>query len=121
MVTVGRRYVRKREMRLVELLVGDDTRAGFEITVWLAGDPQMAEEPAHRSLLSQRMPILRPRDIVLLRNVALGAYQGESTVKVCEEMSPRWTYYIADRSIVQMWKDSILRKHCLGRPGTTRS
>lgn len=69
MVTVGRRDGRERQMRLVEMLVGDDTRAGFEVTMWL-------DESAHQSLFSQRLQSLRRRDIVLLRNVALAAFQG---------------------------------------------
>ncbi len=74
-VTVGRRWGREREMQLLEILVGDDTGAGFEITVWLS-DIHGNERLADRSSLEIQMRRLRPRDIVLLRNIALCTYQG---------------------------------------------
>ncbi|KAK0743162.1 hypothetical protein B0T18DRAFT_414605 [Schizothecium vesticola] len=49
---------------LVEVLVGDDTRAGFAVTFWLGGSG------------SSPLAALRPGDVVLLRNVALNAFQG---------------------------------------------
>jgi hypothetical protein len=70
--TVGR----ERKMQLSEMMVGDHTRAGFEITMWLSNNVRTKEELSHRSNLESKMQILRPRDIVLLRNVALGTYQG---------------------------------------------
>ncbi|SPQ27000.1 7d610a9c-ddd4-42af-bbd3-1efd9de65997 [Thermothielavioides terrestris] len=49
---------------LVELLVGDETKAGFAVTYWLASD-DVGESP---------LAGLRPRDIILLRNVALNVF-----------------------------------------------
>ncbi|KXX81545.1 hypothetical protein MMYC01_202740 [Madurella mycetomatis] len=49
---------------LVELLVGDETRAGFAITYWLPSD-SVAESP---------IAGLRARDIVLMQNVALNVF-----------------------------------------------
>lgn len=72
LVTVGRRWGQGREMQLLELLVGDDTKAGFEITIWLSNGSRTDEGNA----LKFQMQRLRPRDVILLRNVALRAYQG---------------------------------------------
>jgi hypothetical protein len=49
---------------LVELLVGDETKAGFAITYWLPSD-DVAESP---------LAGLRPRDIVMVQNVALNVF-----------------------------------------------
>ncbi|KAK4111346.1 hypothetical protein N656DRAFT_711905 [Canariomyces notabilis] len=49
---------------LVELLVGDETKAGFSITYWLPSDDH-AESP---------LSDLRPRDVILVQNVALNVF-----------------------------------------------
>lgn len=49
---------------LVEVLVGDETKAGFAITYWLPSD----------SLAESALAGLRPQDIVLLQNVALNVF-----------------------------------------------
>ena len=54
---------------LVELLVGDETKSGFTITFWLPGP----DEPGAGSRVDA-IRQLRRQDIVLLRNVALGAF-----------------------------------------------
>ncbi|RYP64093.1 hypothetical protein DL771_008952 [Monosporascus sp. 5C6A] len=60
---------------LVELLVGDETKSGFTITFWLASD---SESNAHDSGSAQStLRCLRRQDIVLLRNVALGAFMNK--------------------------------------------
>ncbi|KAK5130158.1 hypothetical protein LTR08_002412 [Meristemomyces frigidus] len=67
--------LRKRggEMDIIELLVGDDTRAGFSISFWLASaDSQRKEPDDMRDVLRQ----LRAGDIVLLQNIALSAFKG---------------------------------------------
>ncbi|KAI8631320.1 hypothetical protein F5Y19DRAFT_26718 [Xylariaceae sp. FL1651] len=50
---------------LVEIIVGDDTKSGFNITFWLSSD---SDQPG--SLLKD----LRRQDIILLRNVALSVF-----------------------------------------------
>ncbi|KAK3384440.1 hypothetical protein B0T24DRAFT_85414 [Lasiosphaeria ovina] len=52
---------------LVEVLVGDETRAGFAITFWLTSDT------VAQSLLAG----LRPLDVVLLQNVALNVFTNQ--------------------------------------------
>lgn len=75
-VTVGRRWGREQEMQLVEMLVGDETRAGFEITMWLSSGSKTTGGLLQRGGLELQIQRVRPRDVVLLRNVALRAYQG---------------------------------------------
>ncbi len=78
------RVVRTRrtgnEMSIVELLVGDETRAGFGINLWL---PHPTSTHRQVSKTRDRIPDLatvledlRPQDIVLAENVALSTYQG---------------------------------------------
>ncbi|RHZ52126.1 uncharacterized protein CDV56_105804 [Aspergillus thermomutatus] len=69
----------KRELDLVEVVVGDETRTGFGVTFWLPpGDKTNAtgrcdiEAQKLRTSLSS----LWPRDIVLLRMVGLSAFRG---------------------------------------------
>ncbi|KAL4945375.1 hypothetical protein BDV06DRAFT_184757 [Aspergillus oleicola] len=69
----------KRELDLVEAVVGDETRTGFGVTFWLAplddkvntrGLANAAGEELRRLLMQ-----LRPRDIVLLRTVGLSCFR----------------------------------------------
>ncbi len=49
---------------LVELLVGDETKAGFAVTYWLAS-ADVEDSP---------LAGMRPRDIIMIQNVALNAF-----------------------------------------------
>lgn len=62
-----------RSMGLVEMLVGDDRKAGFGINLWVSSDPNN-RKPA---LLETDLAHLRPQDIILARNVALGSFRGK--------------------------------------------
>ncbi|CAL5874727.1 uncharacterized protein PFLUO_LOCUS9028 [Penicillium psychrofluorescens] len=62
----------KREMDIVELVVGDETRAGFTVSFWLPPEKPVNEE---EDRLSRSLATLRPRDIVLLRNVGLSSFR----------------------------------------------
>ena len=66
-----------RIVELVEMLVGDDTYAGFGINIWLP----FTQENRHRipevEDLRHSASQLRPQDIVLLRNVALSSFRGK--------------------------------------------
>ena len=68
-----------RTIELVEMLVGDDTKAGFGINIWLP-----PSQESHNSLhhpdednLRLRSLHLRPRDIILARTVALSSFRGQ--------------------------------------------
>ena len=68
--------LRKRaaEMEIHELLLGDETRAGFSITFWLAPADSQA---AHRDdELRASLRRLRAGDVVVWQNVALSAFKG---------------------------------------------
>ncbi|KAL1842909.1 hypothetical protein VTJ49DRAFT_3697 [Mycothermus thermophilus] len=52
---------------LVEVLVGDETKAGFSVTFWLP----------HDTVEKSPLAGLRPQDIVLLQNVALSVFQNK--------------------------------------------
>jgi hypothetical protein len=54
--------------RLIEILVGDETRAGFAVTFWLAGSGEVGES---ETIITK----LRPGDIVLMQNVALNVFR----------------------------------------------
>lgn len=65
------RAIRTRHSSLVEIiemLVGDETRAGFGINFWV---PSSGTDSLKSALAG-----LRPRDIILLRNVALSSFRG---------------------------------------------
>lgn len=58
----------KKELDIVELVVGDETRTGFGVTFWLS--PADDDDGLGKTLSG-----LRPRDIVLLRTVALSSFR----------------------------------------------
>ena len=64
---------RNAEMEIIDLTVGDETRAGFGISFWLApADSQHNALDDLRKVLSR----LRAGDVVLLKNVALACWRG---------------------------------------------
>ena len=71
----------QRAVDLVEIIVGDETRAGFAINIWLSPDVPygaskvVSEKPPEE--LREQTVHLRPRDIVLAKNVALGSFKAQ--------------------------------------------
>ncbi|MCJ1382322.1 hypothetical protein MMC17_005435 [Xylographa soralifera] len=55
---------------LTEMLVADDTKAGFGLNIWLPSSD--SQSPNLRAVVGT----LRPQDVVLARNVALSAFRG---------------------------------------------
>ncbi|KKZ60823.1 hypothetical protein EMCG_04509 [[Emmonsia] crescens] len=73
-----RKRVRTRwgyETDVVELVVGDETRAGFRITCWLPLKDKSRD--GAKQDLDGSIRGLRPRDIVLFRSVALNSFRGK--------------------------------------------
>ena len=71
----------QRAVELVEMLVGDDSRAGFGINVWLSSSSAYDSGRSNISrstedILRIQTLRLRPQDIILARNIALGTFQG---------------------------------------------
>ncbi|KAI9788341.1 MAG: hypothetical protein M1816_006944 [Peltula sp. TS41687] len=64
-----------RDMDVVEMLVGDETRAGFGISFWFHPE-DAGKNPADNSNLRASLAALQPRDIILARNVALSSFRG---------------------------------------------
>ncbi|KAL2852367.1 hypothetical protein BJY01DRAFT_208151 [Aspergillus pseudoustus] len=68
----------RRELDIVEAVVGDETRTGFGVTFWL---PLSDEAPAYgcgdgsAKELRTSLMRLRPRDVVLLRTVGLSCFR----------------------------------------------
>lgn len=62
-----------RSTGLVEMLVGDDKKTGFGINLWVSPDPHNGKQ----SMLETTLAHLRPQDVVLARNVALGSFGGK--------------------------------------------
>lgn len=66
-------------MEILDLLVGDETRAGFSISFWL---PPAQSQNSHTSKydgvadLRAALQSLRAGDVVLVRNVALSVWRG---------------------------------------------
>jgi hypothetical protein len=91
----------KQEMNIYKLLVGD-TSAEFTINFWAAvkGDD--------REFLKV-LPGVRTRDIVLLRNVALGTYRGKV---YGQTLNPRWSR--AETTIEVIGKDGLVVGKALG-------
>ena len=83
-VITGARWGKERQSELVEVLVGDDTKTGFSITMWLPPDLHVTWKDGasdipdgSRSTLRRSLRLLRRRDIILVRNVALSSFQGK--------------------------------------------
>lgn len=66
-----------RSIELVEILVGDDSKAGFGINIWLPP----AQESNHSALQADDLRTqtlqLRPQDVVLAKTVALSSFRGK--------------------------------------------
>ncbi|KAM3416713.1 hypothetical protein BST61_g8304 [Cercospora zeina] len=70
---------RDAEMDIIEVLVGDETRAGFNISFWLPPtDSQRSNAFKSRdsSSLKEALDEVRSGDLLLISNVALGTFKG---------------------------------------------
>ncbi|KPI34837.1 uncharacterized protein AB675_4878 [Cyphellophora attinorum] len=85
-VTTGKAYNRPRQAELVELTLGDDSRTGFNVTLWMPPNmhvgwrdnaDQNLNQTGARSNLRRAVKELRPRDIIMLQHVALSSYRGK--------------------------------------------
>lgn len=83
-VTAGAKFGKPRQVELVELLVGDETKTGFTISMWLPREMHVnwkdgaQEKPeGSRSLLRRSLKAVQIRDVVLIQNVALSTFRGK--------------------------------------------
>lgn len=63
------------ELSLVEVLLGDDTRAGFSVTFWIPTTAATTARPVAQGVIPPSE--LRRQDVVLLQNVALHVFRGK--------------------------------------------
>lgn len=79
-VTLRRRQCsntgRPNTMEILDLLVGDDTRAGFSISFWLPPVDSQRSHANDSEDLRQTLQTLRAGDVVLVTNVALSVWRG---------------------------------------------
>ena len=71
--------IRRRQatMEIQDLLIGDETRAGFSVSFWLPpADSQQSRNKGQESDdLRNSLQSLRPGDVVIVRNVALSVWR----------------------------------------------
>lgn len=60
---------RGANVKLIEALVGDETKSGFGINFWIG--------PSQTADFKESIGSLRPQDVVLIRNVALDSFRGK--------------------------------------------
>lgn len=63
-------------MQVTNLVVGDDTRSGFGITVW--SKPRSSRETPLGRRLRETVEGLREQDVVFVENIAVGEFRGET-------------------------------------------
>ena len=83
-VITGARYGKPREVDLVEMIVGDDTKSNFAVSMWLPREMRVnwkdggnPNPEGTRSILRRSLRFMRPRDVVMLQNVALSSFRGK--------------------------------------------
>ena len=64
-----------RLVELVEMIVADDTKSGFGITIWLPILKEKNAKSVQEDDLRLSVTKLRPQDIILARNVALDSFK----------------------------------------------
>lgn len=62
----------QRNMEILEILAGDETRVAFSITLWLAPTAGVNKDEALRDVAM----MLRPQDIVCVQDIALNVFRG---------------------------------------------
>ncbi|KAL8802759.1 MAG: hypothetical protein Q9182_003594 [Xanthomendoza sp. 2 TL-2023] len=65
------------EIQLMEMIVGDETRAGFGVNIWLPPPSTHQSNDGKEFDMRKQLEGLRPRDIVLMRNIALTSFRGK--------------------------------------------
>ena len=66
-----------RSIELVEMLVGDDSKAGFGINIWLPPSQERNHSTLQNNDLRTQILHLRPQDVVLAKTVALSSFRGK--------------------------------------------
>jgi hypothetical protein len=67
----------KTELDIIELIVGDETRTGFGVNIWLPASTSISCKTQDADRLSRSLAILLPRDIILLRTIGLSSFRDQ--------------------------------------------
>ncbi|KAK4545931.1 hypothetical protein LTR36_002495 [Oleoguttula mirabilis] len=127
--------LRKRpnaEMDILELLVGDETRAGFSVSFWLAPAASQQQQRNLKDADDMRHTLrqLRAGDVVLLQNIALSAFNacvyGQSLSKRFARNSTRVAVLEAPTQAqvqgkwerVRQWGDAFVGREGRARGGS---
>lgn len=66
----------KTEFDIIEMVVGDETRTGFGVNIWLPPERSVvAAKTKQIDRLGRSLAMLRPQDIICLRTVGLSSFQ----------------------------------------------
>ncbi|KAK6438633.1 hypothetical protein LTR95_005171 [Oleoguttula sp. CCFEE 5521] len=84
--TVRLRRHPDREMEVLDLLLGDETRAGFSISCWLQPADSQPKYGAGDVELRSSLASLRAGDVLIVRNVALSVFRN----CVYGQTLPKW-------------------------------
>lgn len=76
-VIAGRRWGRGREVDLVEMLVGDDSKSAFGFSVWLAHAEEINHATSETDSLRISLSKLQRGDVILIQSMALGTFRGK--------------------------------------------
>nr|OQO29361.1 hypothetical protein B0A51_03143 [Rachicladosporium sp. CCFEE 5018] len=87
-----------REMEVVDLLLGDDTRAGFSISCWLQPAESQARYGGEDHELRTSLSGLQAGDVVIVRNVALSVFRN----CVYGQTLPRWRVGAGATAVVKI-------------------
>ncbi|KAF2215194.1 hypothetical protein CERZMDRAFT_23534, partial [Cercospora zeae-maydis SCOH1-5] len=119
---------RAAEMDIIEILVGDDTRAGFNISFWLPPtDSQRSNgsQSRHSPSLKGALDEVRSGDMLLISNVALGTFKSNvygqslnkritrnntSVVKLSNDIAGLSAPAMAKLERVQDWSSNFVGK-----------
>jgi hypothetical protein len=63
------------DMEIIEIMVGDETQAGFTISSWHAASTDAPSKNADG--LRKTLQSMRPRDVILIERVALSSFRGQ--------------------------------------------
>jgi hypothetical protein len=66
-----------REMEIIEMIVGDETKSGFGVTFWLPPSQDSHSHLFEANVMRQKLQKIRPQDVVLFQTVALASFRGQ--------------------------------------------
>ncbi|KAK6435031.1 hypothetical protein LTR95_008780 [Oleoguttula sp. CCFEE 5521] len=102
--TVRLRRYPGREMEVIDLLLGDETRAGFSISCWLQPFDSQLKYGAEDIELRTSLAGVRAGEIVLVRNVALSVFRN----CVYGQTLPKWRVGACGTTVTVLGSSAVL-------------